>query len=59
MKILQEEAERLFKAKESRRQALRRLSFPEKVEIVIRLQKMAAPLLRDRVRNVSVWTIQS
>jgi energy-coupling factor transporter transmembrane protein EcfT len=56
MSNLNEEAQRIFKAKQSRRLALSRLTFPEKVEIIIRLQKMAAPLFRARGRNVRVWT---
>ena len=39
---------RLIAAKEERRHNLAGLPFPEKVLIVVRLQQMAAPLLRAR-----------
>jgi hypothetical protein len=51
------EVQRLFEAKQSRRTELARLSFPEKVQIVIQLQKWAAPLLRARGKNVRVWNL--
>lgn len=47
--------ERLLDAKQERRRQLARLSFPEKVRIVVRLQEMAAPLLRARGKPVHVW----
>ncbi|HEX5000425.1 MAG TPA: hypothetical protein VFY29_19535 [Terriglobia bacterium] len=56
MKDIETEALRLFEAKEARRLALRRLSFPEKVRMIIQLQKMSAPLLRARGKRVRVWT---
>ena len=49
------ELQRLIDAKESRRRDLARLPFPEKVRIIIQLQKMAAPLFLARGRNVRVW----
>jgi len=49
------ELQRLFDAKQLRRRDLARLPFPEKVRIVIQLQKMAAPLFRARGKNVRVW----
>jgi len=49
------EIQRLFDAKESRRRGLARLPFPEKVRIIIQLQKIAAPLYRARGRNVRGW----
>jgi len=47
----------IFAAKESRRQLLARLPIEEKVKILVRLQEIAAPLLRARGRNVHVWRI--
>ena len=49
------EMARLFRAKEERRKSLSRLSYPEKVRAVIRLQEMAAPLLRGRGKVVQPW----
>jgi hypothetical protein len=48
---------RLFAAKEARRQRLARLPYAEKVKLVVQLQKMAAPLLRQRGRQVRVWRL--
>ena len=47
----------LFEAKEARRRRLAGMSFPEKVKVLVRLQEMAAPVLRQRGRNVQVWRI--
>ena len=49
------EVARLFAAKEARRRALAALPFPDKVRAVVRLQQMAAPLLRERGKQVRVW----
>jgi hypothetical protein len=57
MDSLKPEIERLFAAKEARRHRLAALPFPEKVRAVIRLQEMAAPVLRARGRKVHVWKI--
>ena len=40
------------------REALRKLSLPEKVRIVVELQKIAAPILRARGENPFVWEIE-
>jgi len=56
MDLMDPEIARLFAAKEARRQRLARLPFAEKVKLVVQLQKMAAPLLRQRGRRVRVWT---
>ncbi len=48
---------RLFAAKEERRRKLAGLPFPEKVRAVVQLQRMAAPILRARGRQVRVWNI--
>jgi len=41
-----------------RREALRRLPLPEKVRIVVELQKIAAPILRTRGENPHVWKLK-
>jgi hypothetical protein len=52
-----DELTRVFAAKEQRRKALARLPFPEKVRAVIRLQEMAAPILRARGKDVRPWRV--
>ena len=52
---LKPEIERLFRAKEARRVKLAALSFPEKVQAVVQMQRMAVPLLRARGKQVRVW----
>ena len=53
------EIDRIFAAKEQRRQALARLPFPEKVRAVIELQKMAATILRARGKMVRPWNVSA
>ncbi|MDD5559584.1 hypothetical protein [Candidatus Methylomirabilis sp.] len=55
---LSPEVTRLFAAKEQRRHKLAGLPFPEKVWAVVRLQRMAEPILRARGRQVRVWDIE-
>ncbi len=55
MDTLKPEIARLFAAKEARRHKLAALPFAEKVRIVVRLQEMAAPVLRARGIKVRVW----
>jgi hypothetical protein len=57
MDNLNPEIARLFAAKEARRQRLARLPFAEKVKAVVRMQRMAAPLLRQRGRQAPVWDL--
>jgi hypothetical protein len=57
MDTLKPEIARLFAAKEARRRKLAALPFPEKVRTVVRLQQMAAPVLRARGMRVHVWDI--
>ena len=57
METLTPEIRRLFAAKEARRHRLAALPFPEKVRVVVRLQQMAAPILRMRGQAVRVWVI--
>ena len=54
-----EELARVLAAKERRRVELARLPFPEKVAMVIRLQEMAAPILRARGKMVQPWRINA
>jgi len=51
-----DELARVFAAKEQRRKALARLPFPEKVRAVIKLQEMAATILRARGKSVKPWS---
>jgi hypothetical protein len=57
MDFMRSEIEKLFRAKEARRGRLAALPFPEKVQAVIQMQQMAAPILRARGRQVRVWNI--
>jgi hypothetical protein len=58
MNALSPEVARLFAAKEDRRRKLAGLPFPDKVRAVVRLQRMVAPVLRARGRQVRVWNIE-
>lgn len=49
------EVARIFAAKERRRRDLALLPFPEKVQAVIKLQNMAATILRARGKIVKPW----
>jgi hypothetical protein len=55
MDELNPEIDRLLLAKEERRRQLARLPYPEKVRAVVQLQRMAAPVLRTRGREVRPW----
>ena len=57
MDPLTPEIARLIAAKERRRQQLAALPFPAKVRLVVRLQQIAAPILRARGRRVRVWQL--
>ena len=57
MDALKPEIARLFASKEARRHRLAALPFPEKVRAVVRLQEMAAPVLRARGIKVRVWNL--
>jgi len=58
MDKLPPEIARIIAAKEQRRRELAALSFPEKVRVVVQLQKMAAPVLRARGLPARVWEIE-
>jgi hypothetical protein len=49
--------ENIFEAKAARRRTLARLPIEEKVKILVQLQRMAAPLLRARGRDVRIWEL--
>ena len=51
------ELARVFAAKQARREELARLPFPKKVKGVVKLQEMAAPILRSRGKIVRVWQV--
>jgi len=57
MENLNPEIARIIAAKAARRAKLAALPFPEKVGIVIRLQRMAAPIRRARGLPAKVWAI--
>jgi len=48
----------LLAAKRRRRQLLARLPIEEKLRAVVRLQEMAAPILRQRGRMVHCWSAE-
>jgi hypothetical protein len=59
MDQLNPEMARLVAAKMERRHKLAALPYPEKVKAVVRLQQMAAPLLKKQGRLARVWTLES
>jgi hypothetical protein len=58
MDRLTPEIARLIKAKEQRRLRLAALPFPEKARVVVEMQRMAAPILRERGHVVCVWDVR-
>jgi hypothetical protein len=52
-----EEVARIFAAKEGRRRDLARLSFPDKVRVLIEQQQMAVTILRARRKTVKPWSV--
>jgi hypothetical protein len=58
MDVLNTELEQILAAKKKRRLELSRKAFPEKIRMLVELQKMLAPLERRRGRNVRVWEIE-
>ncbi len=57
MDNLDPEVAALLEAKAKRRHDLAALPFPEKVAAVVKLQEMAAPILRARGQEVQPWRI--
>lgn len=49
--------ERIFQAKEERRKRLAALPWPEKVRILVQMQRMIVPIIRDRDPRACVWDI--
>jgi hypothetical protein len=58
MEQLIPEIEQLFRAKERRRARLAAMPFHEKVQAVLQMQKMVAPLLRGRGLQVRIWELE-
>ncbi|MBE7558898.1 hypothetical protein HS125_08095 [bacterium] len=58
MEVDSDELQRIWDAKQARRMRLARLPIEEKIRILVRLQELAAPLLRARGRQVVVWKIE-
>ncbi len=52
------ELNQLLAAKERRRHELARRPIEEKLRAVVRLQQMAAPILRQRGRTVRCWQLE-
>ena len=50
---------RLLKAKEERRRMLANLSYPEKVRIVVQMQKMTYPIVRHRNPRACIWVMDN
>jgi hypothetical protein len=51
------ELNQLLAGKQRRRQELARLPIEEKLRAVVRLQEMAAPILRERGKLVRCWVL--
>jgi hypothetical protein len=57
MDQIDEAISRILAGKEARRRRLAAAPFPAKVRALVRLQKLAAPILRQRGRLVRQWEI--
>jgi hypothetical protein len=55
---LEELSQALYSAKAARRKQLARLPIHKKIEIVVQLQKLAAPLLKAQGKRAVVWKIE-
>jgi hypothetical protein len=49
------ELAKIFAGKEQRRRTLAGLAYPEKVQVVMQLQEMAAAILRARGKSAQPW----
>ena len=58
MEQLIPEIEQLFRAKERRRVRLAAMPFHEKVQAIVQMQKIVAPLLRGRGLQVRIWELE-
>ncbi|MCX7013443.1 MAG: hypothetical protein NTW86_12960 [Candidatus Sumerlaeota bacterium] len=54
---MNKELKTILEAKEARRRDLAALPIEEKIRILVRLQRMAAPIERAKGRDVRVWEI--
>lgn len=52
------EMKRIIAAKEARRRELAALPWPEKIKIVVAMQRRAAPILAARGIKIRIWDIQ-
>ncbi|MFN0318233.1 MAG: hypothetical protein ACKVQA_24680 [Burkholderiales bacterium] len=52
------ELKQLLAGKQRRRENLARLPIEEKLRMVVQLQQMAAPILRERGKLVRCWTLK-
>lgn len=52
-----ERVQRIFQGKKDRRRELAKLPMPEKIRILIELQKLASPLLQARGSDKKPWRI--
>ena len=57
MDSVSRELRRVLRAKEKRRKVLAALPFADKVRIVVDLQRMAWPLVKDRDPRACVWDL--
>jgi len=57
MDAMNPDLQRILAAKQARRRALAKLPIEEKVRILIKLQAIAAPLLRARGKTVYIWKL--
>ncbi len=48
---------KIIESKERRRQRLANLSVPEKIRIIVELQKRRAPILRMRGKKQIIWLL--
>ncbi len=57
MEGINPELAKVLKAKEQRRKELAQLPWPDKVAIVVKLQRMAEPVLKNRNDRARIWKI--
>jgi len=57
MDPLNPEINELFERKDRRRRLLAALPWPEKVRLLVRMQRMIVPLVRQRDPRARVWEI--
>jgi hypothetical protein len=53
----QDSLKRLLEAKKRRRRSLANLPIEEKIRVVVQLQQMAAPILRQRGKTARCWEL--